>query len=41
VPGDAHALLAAQARYTAAGVTLTEWLRQIVERDPAWRSVGP
>ncbi|MFL5301982.1 MAG: pectin acetylesterase-family hydrolase, partial [Anaeromyxobacteraceae bacterium] len=41
VAGDAHVLVAAPARYTASGVTLTEWLRQIVERDPAWKSVGP
>jgi hypothetical protein len=41
VPGDAHALLAAPASFTAGGVELRDWLRQMVEGDAAWRSVGP
>jgi hypothetical protein len=41
IPGDAHALLRTPGAYSAGGVPLTTWLRQLVERDPAWRSVGP
>lgn len=41
VPGEAHALLAAPGSFTAGGVPLATWLAQMVDGDPAWRSVGP
>jgi hypothetical protein len=40
-PGDGHTFLGAPSAVTAEGVTLTEWLRRMVEDDPAWTSVGP
>jgi hypothetical protein len=41
VPGEAHTLLGAPSLVTAEGVTLEEWLRRMVEDDPAWTSAGP
>jgi hypothetical protein len=41
VPGDAHTFLGAPSLATAEGVTLEEWLRRMVEDDPAWTSLGP
>jgi hypothetical protein len=41
VAGDQHALLSHPAAYTEGGVTLTAWLQQMFDADPAWRSVGP
>ncbi|WP_242344998.1 pectinacetylesterase family protein [Anaeromyxobacter terrae] len=41
VPGATHTLVGDPAAFTAGGVPLLEWLRQEVEDDPAWASVGP
>lgn len=41
VAGTGHTMLGAPASFSAGGVGLTEWLRQEVEDDPAWASVGP
>jgi hypothetical protein len=41
VPGNAHALDLAPGQYAAGGVPLPTWIGQMVESDPAWRSVGP
>ncbi|MGC4000187.1 MAG: pectin acetylesterase-family hydrolase [Anaeromyxobacter sp.] len=40
VPGSDHALLQAPAGYTAGDVPLPEWLRRMVEDDPAWGTAG-
>ncbi len=41
VAGQDHALLRDPSSYAAGGVSLTDWLVQLVSGDPAWHSVGP
>lgn len=41
VPGEGHTFLGAPSATSVAGITLTEWLRRMVEDDPAWTSAGP
>ncbi|WP_243338003.1 pectinacetylesterase family protein [Anaeromyxobacter soli] len=41
VPGATHTLVGDPAAFSAGGVPLMEWLREEVEDDPAWVSVGP
>jgi hypothetical protein len=41
VPGTSHTMIGRPDAFVADGIPLTEWLRRMVDDDPAWTSVGP